>query len=52
MSRATDEAGNTQHMPDVVLNDRGPATFYHNNAVRAWKIDGDGRITFGQNQLA
>lgn len=52
MSRATDEFGNTQHMPNVFPDDRGPATSYHHNAVRAWKVDADGRVTFGQNQLA
>ena len=52
MSRATDEFGNTQHMPNVFLDDRGPATSYHHNAVRAWKVDSDGRVTFGQNELA
>lgn len=52
MSRATDAAGNTQHMPNVFPDDRGPATSYHNNTVRAWKVDADGRVTFGQNELA
>ena len=30
----------------------GPATFYHNSAIRAWKVDASGRVTFGQNELA
>ena len=52
MSRATDELGNVQLMPGVFADSRGPATFYHNSAVRAWKVDASGRVTFGQNELA
>lgn len=41
MSRATDEKGIQQ--PGY----RGPTTYYHNNTIRSWQIDGDGRVTFG-----
>lgn len=47
MSRATDETGYTQPTLDVYRTVRGPATSYHHNAIRSWKIAGDGTVTFG-----
>lgn len=51
MSRATDEAGNTQLPYTENERNRGPRTFYHNNAIRAWKIHRDGRVTFALRDI-
>lgn len=51
LSRATDEAGNSQLPYKEHEKDRGPGTFYHNNAVRAWKIHGDGHVTFALRDM-
>ena len=51
MSRATDEKGLQQPSASEARTGRGPATFYHNNAIRPWRIDTDGRITFGLRSM-
>lgn len=51
MSRATDEAGNTQLPYPENEKYRGPGTFYHNNGIRAWKIHSDGHVTFALRDL-
>jgi len=45
MSRATDEAGNTQLPYSENEKNRGPGTFYHNSGIRAWKVQADGHVT-------
>jgi len=51
MSRATDTAGNTQVHYAENESLRGPATFYHNSAIRPWKIARDGRVTFAMKEM-
>ena len=51
MSRATDDQGLQQPTYAVAREGRGPATYYHNNAIRPWRIDADGRITFGLRSM-
>ncbi len=51
MSRATDDQGLQQPTYAVAREGRGPATNYHNNAIRPWRIDADGRITFGLRSM-
>ena len=51
MSRATDEAGDTQLPYAENEKGRGPRTFYHNNAIRAWKIHADGHVTFALRDM-
>ena len=51
MSRATDENGLQQPSVAEARKGRGPATYYHNNVIRPWKIDTDGQITFGLNAM-
>ena len=50
MSRATDEKGNFQLPYAENERSRGPGTFYHNSAIRPWKIDPNGRITFAMKE--
>jgi sulfane dehydrogenase subunit SoxC len=51
MSRATDEKGFQQPSVTEARKGRGPRTYYHNNVIRPWQIDADGRITFGLNTM-
>lgn len=51
MSRATDDKGFRQPVYADVREGRGAATNYHNNAIRPWQIDTDGRITFGLRSM-
>lgn len=51
MSRATDEHGNTQLAYEENEKRRGPRTFYHNNAIRAWRIHEDGHVTFALKDM-
>lgn len=51
MSRATDEAGNTQLPYTDNEKGRGPGTFYHNSGIRAWKIHADGHVSFALRDL-
>ncbi len=46
MTRALDETGVRQATIAQSRQGRGPGTFYHNNAIRPWHIDADGRVTF------
>lgn len=46
MSRASDETGYTQPTYEVLLAARGPATAYHFNHIRAWKVMADGSVKF------
>jgi sulfane dehydrogenase subunit SoxC len=46
MSRATDESGYVQPTLDVLMAARGPATAYHFNNIRAWRVAADGAVTF------
>jgi sulfane dehydrogenase subunit SoxC len=46
MSRATDETGYVQPTLDVLMAARGPATAYHFNNIRAWRVAADGAVTF------
>jgi sulfane dehydrogenase subunit SoxC len=46
MSRATDETGYVQPTLDVLMAARGPATAYHYNNIRAWRVSADGAVTF------
>ncbi len=47
MSRATDETGEVQPTLDQLRRERGVATQYHNNNIRAWRVMSDGRVEFG-----
>lgn len=51
MSRATDEHGRTQLPYQQNEAVRGPGTFYHNSAIRPWRIDRDGVITFAMKRM-
>ena len=51
MSRATDEMGFQQPTVSQARAGRGPATFYHNNVIRPWRVDADGRMTFGLRSI-
>ena len=51
MSRATDETGLRQPTVSEARAGRGPATYYHNNVIRPWQVDADGRITFGLRSM-
>ncbi len=46
MSRATDETGYVQPTLDALIEARGPATAYHFNNIRAWRVAADGAVTF------
>lgn len=52
MSRATDDHGTQQPAWPLAREGRGAATYYHNNVIRPWRIDSDGRITFGLRSVA
>lgn len=51
MSRTTDDQGFHQPSVTEARKGRGPRTYYHNNVIRPWQIDNDGRITFGLKTL-
>jgi sulfane dehydrogenase subunit SoxC len=44
MSRAFDEAGNTQPMRDNWLARYGPRNNYHYNAIQAWSVENSGEV--------
>ena len=46
LSRATDETGYVQPTLDALMAARGPATQYHYNQMRAWRVAADGAVTF------
>ena len=43
-SRAIDEAGNVQPLPDQLVAARGFDSTYHYNAIQAWRVSADGSI--------
>ena len=45
LSRATDESGYVQPTVAELLAVRGPVSDYHNNGVKAWKVQADGSVT-------
>jgi sulfane dehydrogenase subunit SoxC len=47
MSRAVDETGYVQPTLAEFRRVRGPGTDYHYNAIRAWDVAADGRVSFG-----
>jgi len=47
MSRAVDETGAVQPTLAEFRDRRGAGTDYHFNYVRAWVVEGDGRVFFG-----
>lgn len=50
MSRATDETGATQPTLAELRDVRGGYTAYHYNHVRAWRVQSDGTILFGDGE--
>jgi sulfane dehydrogenase subunit SoxC len=44
-SRATDETGYVQPAREALVEARGTQSQYHCNAVKAWKVAGDGSVT-------
>lgn len=51
LSRATDETGYVQPTVHQLWEARGERTSYHQNHQRAWKVAGDGTVTFGLGDL-
>ena len=51
LSRATDETGYVQPTVQQLWDARGEGTSYHHNHQRAWKVAGDGAVTFGLGDL-
>jgi sulfane dehydrogenase subunit SoxC len=49
MSRAVDDQGYVQPTMAQLKRARGPGTDYHFNAIRAWRVARDGRVTFEAN---
>ena len=47
MSRAIDNTGARQPSIPEFFAERGIGTYYHNNVIRPWNIDKNGRVTFG-----
>ena len=47
MSRAVDETDYTQPMVETLMAARGEGTSYHYNSIRAWRVESDGRVFFG-----
>ena len=43
-SRCTDECGFQHPTLKLLINVRGTNSYYHNNAIQSWKIDGDGTV--------
>jgi sulfane dehydrogenase subunit SoxC len=46
LSRAIDETGYVQPTRQALMDARGAGTDYHNNAVRGWRVDASGAVTF------
>jgi sulfane dehydrogenase subunit SoxC len=44
MSRAIDETGYVQPTREALVKARGPATSYHYNNIRAWRVGADGSV--------
>ncbi len=51
MSRAVDETGYVQPTLKQLIAARGPATYYHTNNIRAWKVNRTGEVVFGLGEL-
>ncbi len=51
LSRAIDETGYVQPTAQQLWEARGERTAYHWNHQRAWKVSGDGTVTFGLGEL-
>lgn len=51
LSRATDETGYVQPTVHELWEARGERTSYHQNHQRAWRVAGDGAVTFGLGEL-
>jgi sulfane dehydrogenase subunit SoxC len=51
MSRAIDETGYSQPTLDQLEKVRGKGTFYHFNHIRAWKVERDGKILLGLDEM-
>lgn len=45
LCRATDETGYVQPTVDELIAARGISSDYHNNGIKAWKIQADGSVT-------
>jgi len=45
LSRATDDHGNVQPTHDALVAERGPAAYYHYNAIHAWSLAETGVVT-------
>ncbi|HEV2977979.1 MAG TPA: sulfite dehydrogenase [Casimicrobiaceae bacterium] len=48
-SRAVDETGYVQPTFADLLNERGDNSFYHNNAVQAWRVAANGEVSNANN---
>ena len=46
MSRARDESGAVQPTLAEYRRVRGPGTDYHFNAIRSWRVDANGALSF------
>jgi len=46
MSRAIDEKGGIQLSSAEFFKTHGPGTFYHNNQIRTWRVEGNGQVMF------
>lgn len=51
MSRATDEAGNTQPTQEEFFARWGRNNRYHYNAIQAWRVGADGKVLNGDKTL-
>lgn len=51
MSRALDETGYQQPTLGQLEKARGKGTFYHFNHIRAWKVEKDGSLKLGLNEM-
>ncbi len=44
-SRATDDRGHVQPTRDALVAERGPAAYYHYNAIHPWHVAATGEVT-------
>ncbi len=44
-SRATDDGGRVQPTHDALVAERGPAAYYHYNAIHAWRVSATGEVS-------
>jgi sulfane dehydrogenase subunit SoxC len=52
MSRAKDETGYLQPTYAQLVKVRGKGTSYHYNHIRAWRVETDGRVILGLNEMS